>query len=72
MNHVVGTNTYFRVSGERREYAIDETTGKLADTGRNLSKRIRFEAMKLHDAEAFATDVYRREGLVCEIHEVFR
>lgn len=70
--HVIGTNAYFTVTGERVEYALDEAKGQMKPTGRVLSPHVRFSSMSLQSAEIFATDVYRRENIVCEIHEVPR
>jgi hypothetical protein len=36
------------------------------------SARVRLECLYLHDAEHFATNVYRAENTVCEISEVTR
>ena len=69
---VSGTVPYFSVSGQRREVVTDEASGKLIDSGVVLESGIRFECLRLQDAEGFATDVYKREGIVCEIHEVSR
>lgn len=33
---------------------------------------VRFEGLSVHEAERFATDVYRREGIVCNIEEINR
>ena len=66
--HQVGTLPYFRVSGQRLE--VDEKTGKF--TGVVLEPRVRFESLDLGEAERFATDVFRAEEIVLEIHEVPR
>lgn len=70
--HVVGSLPYFRASGPRKEFELDETSGTLRPTGRTFPEAIRFEALRLGDVEAFATDVYRREGIVLTLEEVPR
>ena len=55
---------YYQVSGER---VI------VSDDGKNKHrqpKRVRFESVNLHEAEVFATSVFKKEGIVCEIHEL--
>jgi hypothetical protein len=69
---VEGTNSYFAVTGERLRFEYDEKSGTSRPTGETLPKATRFEAISVHDAEDFATRVYKREGLVCEIHEIYR
>lgn len=68
--HVVGTNPYFRVSGERKEVVLDAEEKPMGS--RVLPSRTRFESLELGDSERFATDVYKREGIVLEIHEMPR
>lgn len=63
---------FYRVSGKRKIFALDEKTGEPVDTGRILKERTRFESLKLSEAEAFATEVYKREDIMCQIHEVQR
>lgn len=63
---------YFRVSGERREHTFDEAKGRSIPTGVVLPPATRFESIDVRAAEDFATDVYRKENIVCEIHEVAR
>ena len=59
---------YFRVSGERKELLkLPDGTFGYGVTG---APCVRFECLELRAAEAFATDVYRDENLICEIHEV--
>ena len=57
---------YYEVSGER---VIMSDDGK---NKHNQSKRTRFESVSLYEAEQFATAVFKKEGIVCEIHEVRR
>lgn len=70
--HEIGTSSYYRASGPRREFELDEGSGTLKPTGRTLSESIRFEALRLSDVEAFATDVFRRENIVLTLEEVPR
>jgi hypothetical protein len=63
---------FFQVSGERKEYVIDRTTGQEVATGKILPTRVRFETRNVKEAEQYASDVYRREGIICEIHQVQR
>lgn len=57
----------YSVSGERVMFDDDAKP-----TDQTLPSRIRFESLEVVDAENFATVVYKREGIVCEIHEVTR
>lgn len=63
---------FYRVSGERKEYVLDKETQHEVLTGKVLPLRTRFECLELKNAEAFASDVYRRESIICEIHQVSR
>jgi len=69
--HVKSTGTYFEVRGPRREIAVSPK-GTLEYTGAVLPAGLRFEALSVRDAESFASGVFRREKIVCEIHEVRR
>lgn len=63
----MSTGSYFAVTGPRKVFDDD---GK--PTGEVLDARLRFEALRVSDAEDFATAVYRREKIVCDIHELRR
>jgi hypothetical protein len=49
-----------------------EVSGERKTEERTFPKSVRFSSIYLAEAERFATDVYKREGLVCEIHEITR
>jgi hypothetical protein len=70
--HVLSTGSYYTVSGPRKEVSVNEQSGTLEYTGVMLEARVRFESLELRDAENFASDVYRRENIVLEIHQVDR
>lgn len=61
---------FYRVSGKRK-VEVQNEKGEPIGT-KVLKERTRLEALKIHEAEAFATEVYKREGIMCEIHEVPR
>ena len=67
-----GTVSYFEVSGERRVFEYDKGAGKFVDTGVVEEHHVRFSCLVVGDAERFVTDVYHRENIVCEIHQVPR
>ena len=69
--HTPGSNSYFTVSGLRLERILDEQDPSIIRTKEHPFK-IRFASISLRDAENFATDVYKKEAIVCEIHEVTR
>ena len=61
---------YFTVSGQKLVVDRDDD-GKEIDR-KILPSRLRFESLEQKDAEAFASDVYRHEKIVLEIHEITR
>ena len=61
---------FYKVSGKRK-VEVQNDKGEVVDS-RVVRERTRFEALALRDAEAFATEVYKREGIMCQIHEVAR
>lgn len=69
--HIKSTGTYFEVRGPRREIAVNPQ-GALEYTGAILPEALRYESLSVRDAEAFASRVFRREKIVCEIHEMPR
>jgi hypothetical protein len=48
---------------------IEKNHGSYFEVREPLGGCTRFESLTLRDAETFATDVYRSENLVCEIHQ---
>lgn len=58
---------YYTVTGERVLFREDER-GKRIETAR-IPSAVRFSTVRLGDAQHFATDVFRRERVTCEIHE---
>lgn len=60
------TPSYFEVRGSRAIYRGDVRTGVTRESF------LRFSCVAQRDAELFATDVYRREGIVCTIDEIAR
>ncbi len=68
--------TYYEVRGQR---AIYEDINVAIREGRAQAPRItgftpepvlRFESLALHEAQSFATDVYRNEKVLCTIDEI--
>lgn len=57
---------YYEVTGERVAFGDD---GKPME-GPLLAKRARFQTVSHTAATQFVNDVYKRENIICEIHEI--
>ena len=55
---------YYEVSGDR---IVKDDEKK---TSRRFPAKVRLATLMLGEAQGFATDVYKREGIVLEIHEL--
>lgn len=64
--------TYFQVRGQRAIFHEREDNGKPVRTGTTPDQHLRYEALFQRDAEGFATEVFKREQIICTIDEVFR
>lgn len=67
---------FYQVTGKRKieVFEIDHQ-GRITDKllgKRTLPERIRLETLSVREAEIFATDVLKHEGIMCEIHEITR
>lgn len=62
---------YYEVRGPRAIYREGED-GKRERVGTNPGALLRFESMTLDDAQRFASDVWRREKILCTIDEIER
>lgn len=63
---------YYKVCGQRAVFKGKLTGDGPAQvrSGTTAATFTRFESLSLQDAEAFATDVYRHEKIICTIEEV--
>jgi hypothetical protein len=64
--------TYLEVSGPRKEFVWDEAKGHEVLTGVEFPDRVRLQTLRLSEAEEFVSRVYKRENILCAIHEVTR
>lgn len=60
---------FFQVRGQRAIFQ-ENADGKPRRVGTTSQNFLRYESLFQHDAENFATDVYRRENIICTIDEV--
>ena len=80
-------NIYYRVSGQLPLWKRDGTSSLPVASATNPSlgkhdpytrvgitpdQHVRFETLDVYDAQSFATDVYRREQILCVIDEITR
>ena len=62
---------YYEVRGQRTIYK-EGKDGTIVRVGVTPDKHLRFASIFQNEANAFATDIFRSEKIVCEVFEVDR